>query len=301
MAAIPGTVVGSTIVPSDTADIYGTHDAQYGIGGRRSVTNKAAVTAIPALRRQVGMDVYVQNGETGMVYQLRDGVADVNFHQKGEVIDPLPAHVPYGSVTGMLTHSEALRFDLSAGFGDDPTLFVGGTGIGTNYTAIGIVNAAGTTNKLKTSSSDTMIIEAATSLYIDTNTHPGAFRFEHETNVDPVFTIDSSVGGASAQARIDLVHPENVSCKSYIQAGSSGALKINAYASMSLIINDSGCQYAIIEGTQVGGALGAKLGFFGITPQAKATISGAKGSNAALGSLLTALHNMGLITDSTSA
>lgn len=43
------------------------------------------------------------------------------------------------------------------------------------------------------------------------------------------------------------------------------------------------------------------LGFFGTGPNAKATISGAKGSAAAAASLLTALANYGLITDSTTA
>lgn len=42
-------------------------------------------------------------------------------------------------------------------------------------------------------------------------------------------------------------------------------------------------------------------GFYGAAPVAKQTVSGAKGGNAALGSLLTALANLGLITDSTSA
>lgn len=42
-----------------------------------------------------------------------------------------------------------------------------------------------------------------------------------------------------------------------------------------------------------------KLAFFSGTPQAKPTITGSKGGNAALASLLTALANFGLITDST--
>ena len=42
-----------------------------------------------------------------------------------------------------------------------------------------------------------------------------------------------------------------------------------------------------------------KLAFFGGTPQAKPTVTGSKGGNAALASLLTQLANLGLITDST--
>lgn len=43
------------------------------------------------------------------------------------------------------------------------------------------------------------------------------------------------------------------------------------------------------------------LGFHGATPVAKQTVAGAKGGNAALGSLITALATLGLITDGTSA
>lgn len=42
-----------------------------------------------------------------------------------------------------------------------------------------------------------------------------------------------------------------------------------------------------------------RIGFQGAAPIAKPTVSGAKGSNAALGSLITALSSYGLITDST--
>lgn len=44
---------------------------------------------------------------------------------------------------------------------------------------------------------------------------------------------------------------------------------------------------------------GGVIGFFGATPVARPTVTGSKGGNAALGSLLTALANLGLITDST--
>lgn len=43
------------------------------------------------------------------------------------------------------------------------------------------------------------------------------------------------------------------------------------------------------------------LGFFGATAVAKPTVTGAKGGNAALGSLMTALSSLGLVVDSTTA
>jgi hypothetical protein len=44
---------------------------------------------------------------------------------------------------------------------------------------------------------------------------------------------------------------------------------------------------------------GGRVGFYGTTPVAKATVTGSRGGNAALASLLTALASCGLITNST--
>ncbi|MFD8279713.1 hypothetical protein ACFV47_11015 [Streptomyces solisilvae] len=47
--------------------------------------------------------------------------------------------------------------------------------------------------------------------------------------------------------------------------------------------------------------LGSTLGFYGATAASKPTVSGSRGGNAALASLLTALSTLGLVTDSTTA
>ncbi|WP_086705586.1 hypothetical protein [Streptomyces antimycoticus] len=47
--------------------------------------------------------------------------------------------------------------------------------------------------------------------------------------------------------------------------------------------------------------LGTTLGFYGATAASKPTVSGSRGGNAALASLLTALSTLGLVTDSTTA
>jgi hypothetical protein len=73
MAAIPGTVVGSKIVPTDTADTYPTHEAGYGRGGWRTVADTAARDAIPAGLRQEGMIVYCQSDSSE--YQLSADLA----------------------------------------------------------------------------------------------------------------------------------------------------------------------------------------------------------------------------------
>jgi hypothetical protein len=50
--------------------------------------------------------------------------------------------------------------------------------------------------------------------------------------------------------------------------------------------------------TTVSGS-GGTLGFYGATPALKPTVAGSKGANAALGSLITALATLGLVTDTT--
>ena len=52
-------------------------------------------------------------------------------------------------------------------------------------------------------------------------------------------------------------------------------------------------------GTQIGTSSSQKLGLFGATPIVRPTVSGSRGGNAALASLLMALANLGLIVDST--
>lgn len=57
-------------------------------------------------------------------------------------------------------------------------------------------------------------------------------------------------------------------------------------------------QKSYIKMTQPSGT--QKMGFFGVTPVQRPDITGSRGSNAALANLLTALKNLGLITDSSS-
>jgi hypothetical protein len=74
----------------------------------------------------------------------------------------------------------------------------------------------------------------------------------------------------------------------------NGVDRIIANASVTQLIAPSGAQ-AILGGN------GDIVGFFGTSGTQKATVTGLKGSNAALGSLLTILANHGLITDGSGA
>jgi hypothetical protein len=55
-----------------------------------------------------------------------------------------------------------------------------------------------------------------------------------------------------------------------------------------------------MSATPVIGIQAAKLGFFNTAPVVKPTVTGSRGGNAALASLLTALSSLGLLTDSSS-
>jgi hypothetical protein len=59
--------------------------------------------------------------------------------------------------------------------------------------------------------------------------------------------------------------------------------------------------FGTTTGTKLGTGTSQKLAFYNSTPVIKPTVSGAKGSNAALGSLMTALAALGLVVDSTTA
>lgn len=67
--------------------------------------------------------------------------------------------------------------------------------------------------------------------------------------------------------------------------------------------------YTVLQGAQTNGdlavlgnlAVTGSAGFYGTAPAAKPAVSGSRGANAALASLLTGLAAVGLITDSTTA
>lgn len=135
MSTIPGTVVGATIVPTDTADVYSTHNSTYGSGGWRTVADIAERNAIATLRRQVGMVVYVEDADGfghPAQYQLVGGItnSDWQIHTAGVS----------GSGTATKLTSWASTTDLSSApayissgniYVDGPlTVTSGGTGLG---------------------------------------------------------------------------------------------------------------------------------------------------------------------------
>ena len=82
MASIPGSVtLGGFIAPTDTEDVYATHDETYGKGGFRSVANSTQRNNIPAPRRVEGMLVYVIDED--ITYQLGSDLTTWSVYASG--------------------------------------------------------------------------------------------------------------------------------------------------------------------------------------------------------------------------
>jgi hypothetical protein len=107
------------------------------------------------------------------------------------------------------------------------------------------------------------------------------------------FTENSPAVGATACIKTDsgssstIVHVSNTTA--------------NSLAGTDIIVHDGG-GLSIPGYVYVGGSLlaGGNIGFYGTSAIAKPTVTGSRGGNAALASLLTALANLGLVTNSSS-
>jgi len=110
-----------------------------------------------------------------------------------------------------------------------------------------------------------------------------------------VSLVGCTVRGGSAPIICDATHPPTdlkvVGCN--FSGYSGGAVITNPPTTFEYVGNTDDQA----RGNQLSNT---KLGFFGTTPAAKPTVTGAKGGNAALTSLCTQLAALGLITDTTS-
>lgn len=77
MAKLSGTVVVSTVVPTDTQDTHATHEDKYGKGGYRVVGSITDRNNITVPRRKSGMIVYVESEKEE--YRLKDGIDNSNW------------------------------------------------------------------------------------------------------------------------------------------------------------------------------------------------------------------------------
>lgn len=116
-------------------------------------------------------------------------------------------------------------------------------------------------------------------------------------------TINSTLGTAGATARASLVGGDAFDRFRQYADGRLEWGPGNA-ARDTVLYRDAANVLRTDDGLTVALALrhlGTSLGFYGATATTKPTVSGSRGGNAALASLLTALAGLGLVTDSTTA
>lgn len=130
-------------------------------------------------------------------------------------------------------------------------------------------------------------VTAATTTYVGVELVPHTITYTGSTQV-------TSTVGAS-MLRLDILTLTDASAVTIDQVATldivgapAAAGSVTLTKSLALLVRAGGSQLATV-------------GFNSTAPIAKPTVTGAKGSNAALGSLMTALANYGLVTDSTSA
>ena len=132
-----------------------------------------------------------------------------------------------------------------------------------------------------------------------------------------VFDVASRDGSARSKAAIGAATIANGSGESGTE-DADAALRLEATdsggsTSAALLIltdptgtvfqvqKDNSAGYTNVMAMKEGGSETPQLGFFGTAASGKPTVTGSRGGNAALASLLTALAGLGLITDSTTA
>ena len=123
-----------------------------------------------------------------------------------------------------------------------------------------------------------------------------------------VFEVDNTGTLTTGQIDFSGTALSALSLSTTGDAEIGGALDVTGGTEITGALNVGG--YVTLAGGQTNGnwavfgefsALGNKIGFYGATTVAKQTVSGSRGGNEALASLMTALANLGLFTDGTSA
>ena len=74
---VGGVIVTGYMSPSDTSDVYSTHDSQFGLGCGHEVADETARNAIPPNRRREGMTCYTASDQ--QTWQLQGGILDINW------------------------------------------------------------------------------------------------------------------------------------------------------------------------------------------------------------------------------
>jgi integrin beta 8 len=136
-------------------------------------------------------------------------------------------------------------------------------------------------------------------VWLATNVTVGAATWVEPVNVGN--TAGGDLGGAYPNPTVTSTHltaPLPVA-----QGGTGSATQnfVDLTTNQTIAGNKNFTYYTTMQAGQVNGAfnLVGTVGFFGATAAGRQTVTGAKGGNAALASLISALAALGLITDNT--
>lgn len=138
---------------------------------------------------------------------------------------------------------------------------------------------------------------------VATNRATGARTWTPSRLTGDVLHLGTSSGTTNAEVRLDSAPGEAEQIISFLSGGTA-AWSIRKTKAGDLAIRDkTGATLVAVysDGSVRTGTLTGKQGFFGRTPRAKPSVTGARGGNAALASLVQALAELGLIDNQTTA
>jgi len=199
------------------------------------------------------------------------------------------------TIVGYFTNRTSVSYNvngLSLGRGCTSTqsaLMISDEGLGVNYAWMSFANdGAKAPPSFTTRSAGTRIVLQ--------ETHNGATG----TNTDIAIGVGNSLQNNMWFSVPNATVGDGSNNNFRFYAGTTLIFSIGAQGNLTLA-DGANIVLNTTTGTKIGTSTAQKLAFFNSTPIVKPTVTGSRGGNAALASLLTELANLGLITNSTTA
>ncbi len=189
------------------------------------------------------------------------------------------------TITATLNVGGVATFSSNAGV--DGTLGVTGT------SSLGVLNAGATSVTTLTASS-TLGVTGASTLAATSVTTLSVSSTLGVTGTSTLGVLNAGATSVTTLAASSTLNVTGTSTLGTVNAGSLTATSLTLGSGDIVSMGD-----LTMSGTFDHD--GSSIGFFGSAPNTKQTVTGSRGTNAALASLLSALANYGAITDSTSA
>jgi hypothetical protein len=270
--------------PTGGGDVF-TGSANTFTTGTQTIQTGAAGT--------VGLAVRATAGQSANLQEWRDSAGAVlaSLSANGQVLNmPTRFAIGNGSVAG---GSQALVVGLSSSAGGANSVAIGAVANASQSSAVAIGVSASATADSAVAIGNTATCNQARSMALGAGV--------------PVATDElayGSIGGLGASAHLRLTGHSDTQPRSLFRLSTAWASSVDASFKARFSLN--ACDAATPSlGREVlrGETDGTKpcLGFLGAAAVARPTVTGSRGGNAALASLLSALASLGLVTDSTTA